>query len=223
MQEHVELLVRARGHVGEDAVLRGADAPARAQERKAVQVLEACARARGLRARTGLDIFNARCSAARMHATTHALPARVPSVLSASRQKARVAALERFRSKLPTSAGQGPRLLRPRGAPTPSPARQAGLAWKRRPSAATTTSAGSRRPLARRTCRASNAATPSTRCAARPALARRKNASLDWPARARARAERLRCVESPGMRAQRGVPAGRARAAGQSARAGRGA
>ena len=44
VQEHVELLVRAGRDVGVDAVLRGADAPAAAQERKAVQVLEACAR-----------------------------------------------------------------------------------------------------------------------------------------------------------------------------------
>ena len=44
MQEHVELLVRASRNIGVDAVLRGADAPAAAQERKAVQVLEACAR-----------------------------------------------------------------------------------------------------------------------------------------------------------------------------------
>ena len=42
VQEHVDLLVRPGRYVRVDAVLGGPDAPAGAQERKAVQVLEPC-------------------------------------------------------------------------------------------------------------------------------------------------------------------------------------
>ena len=42
VQEHVKLLVGPRRHICKDAVLRRANAPAGSQERKAVQVLEAC-------------------------------------------------------------------------------------------------------------------------------------------------------------------------------------